>query len=91
MPNPFEKMVCRMDAKTVETMGKTVTINGVDYPAVESHFLPELGPMNGDGITLVVFSHEYAPRRNDAVVLDGQQYTVTQHRSFNGKPQIWLE
>lgn len=91
MPNPFDRMAERMDAVTVRKMGKTVTINGEDYIAIESHLLAEMGPVNGDGIILVVFTPGYAPKRNDAVEFEGVQYTVTQHRLFNRKPQIWIE
>lgn len=91
MPNPFDLMVGRMDATTVKTMGKTVTINGVDHIAIESHLLAEMGPVNGDGITLVVFSEGYTPVRNDVVEYNGLSYMVTQHRLFNRKPQIWIE
>lgn len=91
MANPFEKMTARMDAATIRRMGKPVTINGKGYIAVESHLLAEMGVVNGDGISLVVFSSEYTPNRNDGVEFDGRVYQVTQHRLFNTKPQIWIE
>ncbi|EFU6025369.1 DNA breaking-rejoining protein, partial [Escherichia coli] len=31
------------------------------------------------------------PRRGDRVVYDGQQWTVTRHERFNGKPMIFIE
>ena len=33
----------------------------------------------------------YRPRRGDRVVYDGQQWTVTRHERFNGKPMIFIE
>lgn len=91
MANPFERLVARMDDFTQIKMGKTATINGVDYVVVESHFLPEMAQLNGDGISLVVFTPGYEPTKNDVVVLDGREYMVTRHQLFNGKPQIWIE
>lgn len=91
MPNPFEQMAARMDAATIRRMGDPVTINGNDFIAVESHFAPEMGPVVGDGISLVVFSENYQPRRNDELVWKGVGYKVTRCQMFNGKPQIWIE
>jgi hypothetical protein len=71
MANPFEQMAARMDAATIRCMGAPVTINGIDYVAIESHFVPEMGPVTGDGISLVVFSENYHPRRNDALIWKG--------------------
>ena len=90
MANPFERVAERMDAATVRKMGKTVVINGTEHIAVESHFLPEMGPVSGDGISLVVFT-DYQPNRNDAVVFDGKDYMVTRWQRFNGKPQVFIE
>ncbi|TJF78972.1 DNA breaking-rejoining protein [Escherichia coli] len=42
-------------------------------------------------VSLVVFSSGYRPRRGDRVVYDGQQWTVTRHERFNGKPMIFIE
>ncbi|MBV4625549.1 DNA breaking-rejoining protein [Escherichia coli] len=42
-------------------------------------------------VSLVVFSSRYRPRRGDRVVYDGQQWTVTRHERFNGKPMIFIE
>lgn len=91
MANAFDKMAERMDAATVRKMGKAVTINDEDCIAIESHLLAEMGAVNGDGISLVVFTPEYTPRRNDVVEFEGRTYQVTQHRLFNRKPQIWIE
>lgn len=90
MANPFERLTERMDATTIRRMGKDVMINGAEHIAVESHFLTEMGPVSGDGISLVVFT-EYRPKRNDVVVFSGQEYAVTRHQMFNGKPQIFIE
>lgn len=91
MANPFEQMAARMDAATIRRMSTPVTINDTDYIAIESHFVPEMGPVVGDGISLVVFSENYHPRRNDEVIWKGQPYKVTRSQQFNGKPQIWIE
>lgn len=90
MANPFERVAARMDAATVRKMGKTVVINGTEHIAVESHFLPEMGPVSGDGISLVIFT-DYQPNRSDSVVFEGKDYMVTRWQPFNGKPQIFIE
>lgn len=90
MANPFERVAERMDAATVRKMGKTVVINGAEHIAVESHFLPEMGPVAGDGVSLVVFT-DYQPNRSDAVVFEGKGYIVTRWQWFNGKAQIFIE
>lgn len=91
MANVFDRLTSRMDRVTVARMGGPVLINDVEFVSVESHLIPEMGLLTGDGISLVIFSADYVPRRNDQVVLGGQSYIVTRHQSFNGKPQIWLE
>lgn len=91
MANAFDRLAGRMDAVTLARMGKPVTINDREYIGVESHFIPELGPVSGDGLSVVIFSADYRPKRNDQVVMAGQTYIVTRHQLFNGKPQIWLE
>ena len=48
-------------------------------------------PLSGPAVSLVVFSSGYRPRRGDRVVYDGQQWTVTRHERFNGKPMIFIE
>jgi hypothetical protein len=47
MANPFDAMVARMDAATVNLMADKVTINGVSFDAVESQFVAEMGPVVG--------------------------------------------
>jgi hypothetical protein len=91
MANPFERMAARMDVATVRLMGGTATINGTDFDAIESQILSEMGPLVGEGLSLVVFDEGYRPRRNDEVVWKGVTYKVTRQQPFNGKPQIWIE
>lgn len=91
MANAFERMTGRMDAVTVKVMGKTATINGIDYAVVPAELLEEMGPLSGTGTTLVVFSNAYHARRNDVVIFDGEELTVTRHDKFNGKPRIHIE
>ena len=54
-------------------------------------WLAELNALSGPAVSLVVFSSGYRPRRGDRVVYDGQQWTVTRHERFNGKPMIFIE
>lgn len=91
MANAFDNMAGRMDELTAKRLGRTVTINVDEHIAVESHLLPELGPVAGDGINLVIFSAGYQPARGDEVIYKSQVYTVTRWLLFNGKPQIWIE
>lgn len=91
MANPFDAMVARMDAATVNLMADKVTINGVSFDAVESQFVAEMGPLVGDGLSLVVFSLAVSPRKGDVIHWKGQDYIVTRKQLFNGKPQIWIE
>ncbi|WP_348996367.1 hypothetical protein [Lelliottia wanjuensis] len=80
-----------MDAVTVLKMGVKVTIDGVQYDAVETRFIPDMGPVVGDGLDLVVFDKSYSPKRGDVVAYDGQDLKVTRYEMFNKKPRIWLE
>jgi len=91
MANPFDQMAARMDAATVRAMGHVVTVNGMDYDAVESQFIAEMGPLAGEGLSLVVFSSMLKPRRGDDVIWREQSYKITRQQTFNGKPQIWIE
>lgn len=68
MANAFDNMAGRMDELTAKRLGRTVTINGDEHIAVESHLLPELGPVAGDGINLVIFSAGYQSARGDEVI-----------------------
>lgn len=80
-----------MDAATVNLMADTVTINGASFNAIEDPFVAEMGPVRGEGISLVVFSDTLQARRHDTVIWKGKTYTVTRQQTFNGKPQIWIE
>ncbi len=80
-----------MDALTADRFGVKVNINGADCIVVESDFLAELGPVEGSGKSIVVFSGNITPRRGDGVMLRGCKFTVTRVRRFNGKPQLTLE
>ena len=91
MANPFEQMAARMDAATVKLMADTVTINGDSFDAIESQFVAEMGPLAGDGMSLVVFSTSTSPRKGDVITWKGKDYIVTRKQQFNGKPQIWIE
>ncbi|KJM81861.1 DNA breaking-rejoining protein [Enterobacter hormaechei subsp. xiangfangensis] len=91
MPNPFDRMAARMDAATIKKMGKTALINGITYDVIPAELLEEMGPLSGNLRSLVIFSGEYTPRRNDEVVWEGKNWTVTRHELFNGKPRIFIE
>lgn len=91
MANAFDNMAGRMDELTAKRLGRTVTFNSNMLIAINSHLLPELGPVAGDGINLVIFSAGYQSARGDEVIYKSQVYTVTRWLLFNGKPQIWIE
>lgn len=91
MANAFDALAARSLPHSSARFGREVVINGTVFTGVESHFLPEMGPVSGDGLSVVVFSPDYRPHRNDQVVYQGESYIVTRHQMFNGKPQIWLE
>lgn len=80
-----------MDSVTLSRLGKPVTLADSQHVAVEAHFIPELQVMSGDGISLVIFTAGYRPRRNDAVIFESKTYIVTRYQLFNGKPHIWIE
>ncbi|MEQ5184063.1 ATP-binding protein [Providencia alcalifaciens] len=87
----FERLTDRMDALTAKRMGKPISINGTEHVGVDSHFLPEFGPVTGDGLSYVIFSAGYQPRKNDKVVAGGRSYLVTRYQRFNGKWMLFLE
>lgn len=91
MSDPFSRLAARMDAITVRKMGKTASINDVDMAVIPDETLAELNALSGPAVSLVVFSSGYRPRRGDRVVYDGQQWTVTRHERFSGKPMIFIE
>lgn len=49
MADLFDGMKRRMDALIAERFGMKVNINGTDCIVVESDFLAELGPVEGNG------------------------------------------
>lgn len=87
----FERLIDRMDSLTAHRMGKTIYINALPYVGVESHFLPEMGPISGDGISYVVFSAEYQPDKKDTLLIDKVEYAITRYQRFNGKWLIFIE
>lgn len=91
MPNPFDKLASRMDAATVNKMGKPATINGEPMIVIPAEFLEEMGPMTGTGRSLVVFTAGYRPKRSDVVIFEGEEFILTRHELFNGKPRIFIE
>ena len=91
MMSPFQSVCSRMDSVTVRRMGRTACINDVDMTVIPGETLAELNDLSGPAVSLVVFSSGYRPRRGDRVVYDGQQWTVTRHERFNGKPMIFIE
>ncbi|MFU0930900.1 ATP-binding protein [Kluyvera cryocrescens] len=91
MPNPFDKLASRMDAATVNKMGKPATINGEPMIVIPAEFLEEMGPMTGTGRSLVVFTAGYRPKRSDVVIFEGEEFILTRHDRFNGKPRIFIE
>lgn len=91
MDNPFEKLASRMDAATVNKMGKPATINGEPMIVIPAEFLEEMGPMTGTGRSLVVFTAGYRPKRSDVVIFEGEEFILTRHERFNGKPRIFIE
>lgn len=91
MPNPFDKLASRMDAATVNKMGKPATINGEPMTVIPAEFLEEMGPMTGTGRSLVVFTAGYRPKRSDVVIFEGEEFILTRHERFNGKPRIFIE
>ncbi|WP_368287317.1 ATP-binding protein [Kluyvera intermedia] len=91
MLNPFEKLASRMDAATVNKMGKPATINDIPMIVVPAEPLEEMGPLAGTGRALVVFTAGYRPHRGDVVVFEGEEFRLTRHERFNGKPRIFIE
>ena len=91
MANAFDGLAARMDRVTAKRLGRPVLINGISYISVESHLIPELGPVSGDEINLVIFGSDYQASRGDVVIYLSQQYQVTRFLLFNGKLQIWIE
>ncbi|OIV46943.1 hypothetical protein BK025_07825 [Sodalis sp. TME1] len=91
MASPFAHLLRLMDALTVARMATPVAINGQHYPAVEAHFLPEMGPVSGNGLALVVFDWAYTPTHEDVVIWEGERYQIGRWQRYNGKAHITLE
>ncbi|EFB73480.1 DNA breaking-rejoining protein [Providencia rustigianii] len=87
----FERLTDRMDALIAKRMGKPISINGTEHIGVDSHFLPEFGPVTGDGVSYVIFSDSFKPGKNDRVIADGIHYIATRRQRFNGKWMLFLE
>ncbi|EHZ0689659.1 DNA breaking-rejoining protein, partial [Escherichia coli] len=51
----------------------------------------EMGALSGSQLSLVVFSAQYRPARDDVVVFDGRSLVVTRYDTYNGKPRIFVE
>lgn len=80
-----------MDAVTLNKMGETAIINGAPVDVIPAELLMEMGPLSGNGTSLVVFSADYRPKRNDAVEYNGKSFIVSRHEVFNRKPRIFIE
>ncbi|ECC9923997.1 DNA breaking-rejoining protein [Salmonella enterica subsp. enterica] len=91
MANPFDRLSTRMDEVTAARFGRPVLIDGAEYVAAEATFTAELGALSGEGMHLIVFSPQYRPARKQAVLWQGQDFTVTRWQRVNGKYQISLE
>lgn len=77
-------------AKNFVEEGKTVAI--VASAAISSGDLVQVGDVFAVALTDIPQGETgYRPRRGDRVVYDGQQWTVTRHERFNGKPMIFIE
>ena len=80
-----------MDAATLKRMGETAVIDGVTVDVIPAELLMEMGPLSGNGISRVVFSADYRPKRNVNVEYNGKTFTLTRHEVFNRKPRIFIE
>ncbi|MEX9565534.1 ATP-binding protein [Morganella morganii] len=87
----FRVMADRMDTVTAQQMSITIYINGQPVCAVEFHFLPEMGPVSGDGVSYVIFTKGVTPRRKDRVVTGSTEFIITRVQRYNGKPHIFIE
>lgn len=87
----FRVLAERMDALTAEKMGEIIYLNDQPVCAVEFHFLPEMGPVSGDGVSYVIFTKGVTPRRKDRVVAGSTEYSITRVQRYNGKPHIFIE
>lgn len=88
---PFQQMKSRMDVLTAEKMGEVIYLNDQPVCAVEFHFLPEMGPVSGDGVSYVIFTPGVTPRRKDRIVTGSTEFIITRVQRYNGKPHIFIE
>ncbi|MBG5950308.1 ATP-binding protein [Proteus sp. G2639] len=86
----FEYLRHQMDSLTAKRIGKNIRINGIAYQAIDAYFMAELGPIQGNSVSYIVFSQNYHPQRGDEVEVDNHIYKVTRYQQFNGKPHIWI-
>ena len=87
----FRALAERMDTLTAQQIGITIYLNGQPVCAVEFHFLPEMGPISGDGVSYVIFTKGVKPRRKDRVVTGSTEFIITRVQRYNGKPHIFIE
>ncbi|MBZ6394973.1 MULTISPECIES: hypothetical protein [Pantoea] len=80
-----------MDRVSAHRFGQPVIINGRMICAAEHAFTADMGPLSGEGMSLIVFDRSYQPERHDRVEWQGKHWRITRWQSYNGKPQIWLE
>lgn len=80
-----------MDDVTARRFGQAVVINGRTMCATEHAFTADMGPLSGEGVSLIVFDRAYQPERHDRVEWQEKHWRVTRWQFYNGKPQIWLE
>ena len=80
-----------MDDVTARRFGQAVVINGRTICAVEHAFTADMGPLSGEGVSLIVFDRAYHPERHDRVEWQEKRWRVTRWQLYNNKPQIWLE
>lgn len=89
--NDFRSLRLRMDTVTARRFGQNVVINGQAMYATEHAFPVDLGPLSGEGVSLIVFDDVYQPGRSDRVEWQGKVWRVERWHTYNNKPQIWLE
>ncbi len=94
--NDIEAMIQRYtEAEMAVLDGKSVTFNGQQM-TMENLSEIRQGRQEWERRLAALITRRrghpgYRPRRGDRVVYDGQQWTVTRHERFNGKPMIFIE
>ncbi|WP_210507471.1 DNA breaking-rejoining protein [Pantoea ananatis] len=91
MADLFSRLAFQMDNVTAQRFGRPVVINNQHMYATEQAFTADLGPLSGDGLSLIIFNTTYQPYRNDRVEWQGRVWRVERWHTYNNKPQIWLE